>query len=465
VGLLPGDRFAILSENDSRAFILMLAAQRAGGIYVPLNARNTEATNADLLNETGAKFLALHESFAASGEELRRQSPSVQFTIGFARQTGDCDYPTLAVSDGPVPDLPDDPHRVMTILPTGGTTGRSKGAMWSNRTWETLIATFWAHAPCAIPPVHLCAAPMTHAAGVLATMLLPQAATNVVLRKSNPASILEAIARERVTHVYLSPTMLYALLAHPDLRKHDVSSLRCFLISAAPVAPEKLREAVNVFGPVVCQAYGQAEAPFFLTFFAPHEIASAQPERLASCGRPTMFSRVEIMDDEGNLLPPRATGEIVNRGDLRMEGYFDNPAATAEVSRFGWHHTGDIGFKDEDGFVYIVDRKKDMIITGGFNVFSAEVERILISHPAIQDCAVIGVPDEKWGESIMAIVELNPDHELTPEQLIAFARPLLGGVRTPKIVEIWPNLPRSPVGKILKRDIRDRYWAGRSRAI
>jgi acyl-CoA synthetase (AMP-forming)/AMP-acid ligase II len=337
--------------------------------------------------------------------------------------------------------------------------------MWSNRTWETLIATFWAHVPCDAPPVHLCAAPMTHAAGVLATMLLPQAPTNVVLRKSDPLMILETIARERVTHVYLPPTLLYALLAHPDLRKFDVSSLRCFLISAAPVAPEKLREAVTVFGPVLCQAYGQAEAPFFLTFFAPQEIASAEQERLASCGRPTMFSRVEIMDERGNLLGPRAHGEIVSRGNLRMEGYFDNPAATAEVSQFGWHHTGDIGFKDEEGFVYIVDRKKDMIITGGFNVFSVEVEKVLLGHPAIQDCAVVGVPDEKWGEAIKAIVELKPGCDLSPEDLLAFARPLLGGVRTPKTVEIWPGLPRSPVGKILKRDIRDRFWSGRTRAV
>jgi acyl-CoA synthetase (AMP-forming)/AMP-acid ligase II len=464
-GLREGDRVAVLSENDARAFILMMGVHRAGGIYVPLNARNTLAANADLLDSTAAAFLALHETFAGLGKDLRGGAPSVRLTIGFGKGTGDLDYETLAACDGPVPDLSDDPHRVMTILPTGGTTGRSKGAMWSNGTWETLIATFWAHAPCDVPPVHLCAAPMTHAAGVLATMLLPRAPTNVVLRKADPLSILETIAREKVTHLYLPPTLLYGLLAHPDLRKFDVSSVRCFLVSAAPVAPEKLREAVSVFGPVICQSYGQAEAPFFLTYFSPQDIASAGPERLASCGRPTMFTRVEIMNDDGELLPAKATGEIVCSGNLRMEGYFNNPQATAEVSQFGWHHTGDIGFKDEEGFVYIVDRKKDMIITGGFNVFSAEVERVLLSHPAIQDCAVIGVPDEKWGEAIKAIVELKPDRELTEEELTVFARPLLGGVRMPKSIEFWPSLPRSPVGKILKRDIRDRFWAGRARVV
>lgn len=463
-GLRAGARLAILSENDARAFIVMLAAQRAGGIYVPLNMRNSVEANADLLRTTGAEFLVFHEACSESAAALRKAVADVRLTIGLGRDAGDTDYESLAACRDEVPDIDENPHRIMTILPTGGTTGRSKGAMWSNRTWETLIATFWAHVPCEVPPVHLCAAPMTHAAGVLATMLLPRAPTNVVLRKPDPTAILEAIAREKVTHLYMPPTILYRLLAHPELKKHDLSSLRCLLISAAPVAPEKLREAIGVFGPAVCQAYGQAEAPFFLTYISQAEI-DADERRLSSCGRPTMFTRLEIMDENGRVCEPGTTGEIVMRGNLRMEGYFENPTATADVAAHGWHHTGDIGFKDQDGYVFIVDRKKDMIISGGFNIFSIEVEKVLLAHPAVQDCAVIGVPDETWGEAVKAIVELKQGHDASEEALSAFARERLGGLRAPKSVEIWSSLPRSAVGKILKRTIRDEFWKGRARAV
>jgi acyl-CoA synthetase (AMP-forming)/AMP-acid ligase II len=310
---------------------------------------------------------------------------------------------------------------------------------------------------------------MTHGAGVLALMLMPEAPTNVLLNKTDAASILKAIESNRVTHLYLPPTLLYALLASPELRKTDLSSLSRFLISAAPVAAEKLKEAVAAFGPVMCQAFGQAEAPFFLTFLSPEDhlkgMADPDGKLLRSCGRPTMFSRVEIMDEEGKLLRPGEVGEIVARSNLVMAGYHKDPVATAEVSKFGWHHTGDIGFKDEDGYVYIVDRKRDMIISGGFNVFTTEVEQAVLSHADVQDCAVIGVPDEKWGEAVKAVVELKPGATVTPEALVAYLRPRLGGVKTPKSVEIWESLPRSPVGKVLKRTIRERYWQGQSRSV
>jgi len=219
----------------------------------------------------------------------------------------------------------------------------------------------------------------------------------------------------------------------------------------------------------MAQAFGQAEAPFFLTFLSPDDhrraVDDKVPDLLRSCGRATMFSRVEIIDEQGNVLPPCAVGEIVARSNLVMKEYYKDPEATRAVSVFGWHHTGDIGFKDEDGYFYIVDRKRDMIISGGFNVFSTEVEARLLAHECVQDCAVIGVPDEKWGEAVKAIVQLKTGATATSDELIAFCRSTLGGVKTPKTVEIWPTLPRSPVGKVLKRVIRDPYWEGRSRAV
>jgi acyl-CoA synthetase (AMP-forming)/AMP-acid ligase II len=178
-----------------------------------------------------------------------------------------------------------------------------------------------------------------------------------------------------------------------------------------------------------------------------------------------MFSEVEIMDEAGRILGAGKTGEIVTRGNLVMAGYYKDPDATAAVSEFDWHHTGDVGFKDEAGYVYIVDRKRDMIISGGFNVFSTEVESALLSHPAILDCAVIGVPDEKWGEAVKAVVELKPGASGTPDELITYCKSLLGSVKSPKTLDIWDTLPRSPVGKVLKRVIRDQFWAGRQRCV
>ena len=205
------------------------------------------------------------------------------------------------------------------------------------------------------------------------------------------------------------------------------------------------------------------------TFLSPqdHDVVGnpSLERRLQSCGRPTVFTPVEIMDDEGNLLGPEQAGEIVTRGNLVMKGYYNNPEATEQASTFGWHHTGDVGLKDADGFVYIVDRKRDMIISGGFNLYPSEIEQVIWSHPSVQDCAVIGVPDEKWGEAVKAVVELKTGESVSPDEIMAFCRERLGGMKTPKTVEVWAQLPRSAVGKVLKKDIREPFWVGQTRRV
>jgi acyl-CoA synthetase (AMP-forming)/AMP-acid ligase II len=470
-GLSELGRCAVYSPNDARAFIAMLGIFRAGRVWVPLNARNTVEDNAAFMEYTDVECLFFHSEFKAEAEALRRNVPNVRLMVCIDGESALApSLKTFSATGGVSPDIPEDRLRTCNILSTGGTTGRSKGTVWTNLTWETLIATFWTSVPRPNDaPVHLCVAPMTHGAGVLALMLMPAAPTNVLLTRTDAVSILRAIETHRVTHLYLPPTVFYALLASPELSKTDLSSLSRFLISAAPVAADKLKEAVAAFGSVMCQSFGQAEAPFFLTFLSPDDhmkgLEDPDGKLLRSCGRPTMLSRVEIMDEGGNLLRPGEVGEIVARSNLVMREYHKDPEATAEVSKFGWHHTGDIGFKDENGYVFIVDRKRDMIISGGFNVFTTEVERAVLSHPDVQDCAVIGVPDEKWGEAVKAVVELKPGAAITPEALIVYLRPRLGGVKTPKSVEVWETLPRSPVGKVLKRAIRERYWQGRPRLV
>ena len=264
--------------------------------------------------------------------------------------------------------------------------------------------------------------------------------------------------------------MIYRLLDIPDLgRKVDFSSMKYFMYGAAPMSVEKLKQAIQVIGPVMMGGYGQTEAPASIAYLPPGEHFEggkiASDERLSSVGRPNPLIRVEIMDDANAILPRGQTGEICVRGDLVMKGYYKAPEKTAEAIVDGWLHTGDIGHLDAEGYLHITDRKKDMIITGGFNVYPSEVEQVIWGHPAVQDCAVIGAPDDTWGEAVKAVVELNSGQHVSAEELIALCKEKLGSVKAPKSVDFVDALPRSPVGKVLKKDLRARYWQGRQRTI
>jgi acyl-CoA synthetase (AMP-forming)/AMP-acid ligase II len=300
--------------------------------------------------------------------------------------------------------------------------------------------------------------------------VLAEGGTVVVHDGVRPGAIFDSIERHRVTRLFLPPTAIYALLDHRAAGDVDFSSLRHFIYAAAPMSADKLEEALEVFGPVMTQTFGQVEAPMICTVMSPSEHVEAVRDarrrmRLTSCGRPSLVARVEIMGADGELVEPGAHGEIVVRGDLVMEGYYGDAKATAEARRpGGWHGTGDIGFRDDEGFVYIVDRKRDMIITGGFNVFPSAVERVVWSHPAVLDCAVIGLPDEKWGESVTAVVELKNGEDVSAEEIVALCRSALGSVQAPKAV-LFRALPRSANGKVLKRVLRDEYWAGQARMV
>ncbi|HEU5097066.1 MAG TPA: AMP-binding protein [Reyranella sp.] len=465
-GLAAGAKAAVYSPNHAMAYAALMGIVRAGLVWAPVNARNAIEENLFILDNTDVEVLFYHSSFEGYVSRIREACPRIGTFICI-------DDPAfeswLARFEAAAPDLPDAPDEVAILISSGGTTGRPKGVQITNRAIETLNSIFWACMPIEAPPVHLMVAPMTHAAGVCSFPLLPYGGTNIFMGTSDPGAILAAIEKHRVTHIYMPPTLIYILLAHPDIGKYDYSSLRNLVYASAPMSVDKLVEAIEVFGPVLTQTYGQAEAAMICTFFSPRDHAEAlegkKRHRLASCGKATPLMRVEVMDDEGRLLPRGERGEIVVRGGLVMKGYYKNPQATAEVSTFGWHHTGDIGVIDEDGFVYIVDRKKDMIISGGFNVFPSEIEQVLWSHPAVQDCAVIGVPDDKWGEAVKAVVELKPGAKAEAAELMALAREKLGGVKAPKSVDFVSTLPRSPVGKVLKKDLRATYWAGRERKI
>jgi len=299
--------------------------------------------------------------------------------------------------------------------------------------------------------------------------MMSMGTTNVMLPGFDPVRAMPAIPRHRVTHFFLPPTAIYRLLAHPDVRNYDYSSLVYFNYASAPMAPEKVKEAMEVFGPVMVTGFGSTEMGINITFLSQRDHVTAletgQEQRLLSTGRETLFSRAEIMDEDGALLPAGETGEIVARSAQIMRGYHRNRRETARAMAHGWYHTGDIGYKDSDGFLFLIDRKRDIIISGGFNVFPSEVEKVIVAHPAVQDCAVVGIPDADWGEAVLAVVELKRGRQLEQEELRAWCRNKLSGFKVPKSWKFIDELPRSAAGKVLRRVVRDPYWKGRQRAI
>jgi acyl-CoA synthetase (AMP-forming)/AMP-acid ligase II len=473
-GLKPQEPAAILSPNHASVLTCLLGLWRAGAVWIPVNSRNALDANIAYLNYVRAAWLFYHSSHAEDARTIQAQVPSMRRLICLDRPDGEAlslDHLMLLGPDGDFPDLggpTGDPDQLVAIIATGGTTGPAKGVRIPNRSWGTLLETIGAAMP-AEDPVCLAAAPLTHAAGPVAAAALAMGATIAVLPRFDAELVMQAIQQRRVTHMFLPPTALYSMLAHPRVREFDYSSLKYFLLAGSPVSPDKLRQAVEVFGPCMCQSYGQTECHMIATWLPPETVAQAargnRPERLLSCGQPSYSVRVEIMDDEGRILPTGEVGEIVARGGLVGDGYFEMPEATAQARSFGWHHTGDVGRKDEDGFVYIVDRKKDMIVTGGFNVFSAEVEAAVMELDGVRECAVVGVPDEKWGEAVTAILALNDGAVIDPAEVIAHCKARLGSVKAPKAVQVWPEIPRTAAGKFDKKAIRAKFWSGTGRNV
>ena len=458
-GITPGNHVAILSGNDPVAFACVFAISRAGAVWCPINPRNEAAENAYVLDNFDCTALFFHSKFADLVDDLRPQLPKLELLVCL-----DAEQPFAPSLEGWLTGVPDAPFQVepvgdLAMLPgTGGTTGQPKGVMLTARNLEAMTALTLIGYPFEGRPVYLAMAPLTHAAGVLTFPIMALGGEVVIMPYPDIGQFLTLAARHRATHTFLPPTLIYMLLDHPDLAATDLSALQCFWYGAAPISPARLEEAIGKIGPVMAQLFGQTEAPMMIAMMAPKDHlapdGSVARHRLSSAGKPGPLVRVAIVDADGNELPQGERGEIVVRGSLVMDGYYKNPEATAEATVNGWHRTGDIGYLDADNFLFIVDRAKDMIITGGFNVYSAEVEAALLSHPAVQDGAVFGLPDDKWGERVCAVVQLRAGQRAAPEAIIAHVKAAIGSVKTPKELEIWDDLPRSKVGKVLKREIR-----------
>ena len=463
-GVQPGDKVAVLSGNDPVAFSCVFGVARAGAVWCPVNPRNEAAENRELLDLFDCTCLIFQGSFAPLVARIAPDLPQVTTLVCL-----DQDDPGVlgaiplrrwlaGLPDGPWQAEP--PDDVAIIAGTGGTTGKPKGVQLTGHNIETMTALTLMGYPFSGRPVYLALAPLTHAAGVLCFPIMALGGEIVIMPAPDLAGFLALIGRHRVTHAFLPPTLIYLLLDHPGLATADLGSLQCLWYGAAPMSAARLEQAISAIGPVMGQLFGQTEAPMMISTMAPKDHfypdGSLARERFTSAGRPAPLVTVAIMDDEGRLLPAGQRGEIVVRGPLVMAGYYHDPVTSAEAARHGWHHTGDIGYLDPDNYLFIVDRAKDMIITGGFNVYSAEVEQALLAHPAVLDCAVIGLPDDKWGERVTAVIQPHPGQSPAGADLRAFVKARLGSVKAPKQVEVWPDLPRSKVGKVLKAEVRSR---------
>jgi acyl-CoA synthetase (AMP-forming)/AMP-acid ligase II len=470
-GFKAGENAAVLSPNDPFAFLASLGVHAAGLSYVPLNPGSPAADIARSLRQFDCMALIYHADMDEVVARIRSDLPLVRRFVRIgAGSTADVtisDYIADARADRPgaAPTL----DQIAYIGQTGGTTGEPKGVMVSWRAVYGFVTKFL----CEIidpAPVLLAATPLTHAAGMLTLPIIASGGRIVIMKKPDPARFISLIESEKVTITFLPPTVIYRLLDIPGIAQRNFASLRHFIYGAAPMSVSRLKQALATFGPVMTQFYGQTECHSLIAAMRPEdhyvggvlggEIAS--DARLSACGRPSIGTSVVIMDENGVAVPAGQRGEICVQSDLAMTGYYKNPSATAEVMRNGFIHTGDVGFLDEDGLLHIVDRIKDMIISGGFNVYPAEVEEVLRGHPAVAECAVIGVPHAEWGEAVVAAIELKPGQTATVAEILAHAREHLGGVKTPKAIEFWPSLPRSAVGKVLKKAVKESWGAGRT---
>lgn len=434
-GLQSGDRIAVLLPNGIAGVVAYYALAKAGLVRVSLNVRDTEQDHAYRITDAECR------GFIGTGP-----SPApVEFEFGL----DDVDELSLRGPESRC-DVPRDPEAPYRLGYTGGTTGPSKAVTLSMRSEHAEITNYLVDLIPGIGEgdVMLHAAPVTHASGSFFLPHLIRGAHNVMIPSFSAETYLAEFARWRPTTTFLVPTMLAMILDAPGVEDLDPGRLRALCYGASPIAPAVAERAQQVFGQVLTQTYGQSEAPMTITLLRPDE-----HDRVGSAGRPYSMVEVRVVDEDDQEVPPGESGEVVVRGQILMSGYWNRPEETARTLRDGWLHTGDIGTVDEDGFLYLLDRKHDIIISGGFNVYPREVEDCLLSHPAVREAAVVGLPDQRWGEAVHAVVATRGPADA--EEILGWARSHLAGYKRPRGLTFFDDLPKSSAGKILRREVRN----------
>jgi acyl-CoA synthetase (AMP-forming)/AMP-acid ligase II len=462
LGVERQDRVAILSMNNAQYMELLAAGDVAGYIVVAVNFRLAAPEIEWVLADSSPRVLVFEAQFAAVVQSIKGRSPGIEsyVCIDESGVPGALAWQAL-LDSGAVegPPFRSQPHDYGALVYTSGTTGRPKGALRAQWRWVATGEGGAYNSEFDSDTRVLLTTPAFHV-GVIgyAAQASWRAATVVLHRSFDPVQVLQAIERERITFTFVVSAMLQALLDAPGAERCDLSSLRNVVTAAAPVPVPLLRRAIERMGPIFSVQYGATETAGTVMYRRDVKPLGSERDirRLASVGHMGPRGRLRIVDDAGNECPLGVAGEVCTFTDERFDGYWNNTAATLEVLRDGWYHTGDVGFVDEDGFLFLVDRKKDMIISGGENIYSREVENAVLAHPAVQDCAAIGVPDAKWGEVVRAVVVCKPGRTVGEGELIAHCKTLIASYKCPKQVELVPELPRVSSGKVNKVELRKR---------
>ena len=473
LGIADGACVAALAMNSDRYIELFFAVPWAGGVFAPLNMRWSLAENAYALTDAGASVLFVDDDFVDQARALQRQLPGIKALVYLgdgATPEGMLGHEALIADHPPLPDAGRGGEDLWVIFYTGGTTGHPKGVMMSHRSLFVATLTYLAMLPSIEDLSFVYVAGFFHFAAASALLYITMAGgTHVPLPKFDPLPVMRAISEHRVSNAVLVPTMINLLLNHPEFDRHDLSSLQTCVYGGSPMPEALMRQAMDRLpGWRFYQIFGMTETGGFATMLRWRDHLDRGPvsARLRSAGQPAPGVELRVLLADGSVAPADTLGEIVVRSDTLMSGYLNQPEATAAVLRDGWMHTGDAGTIDADGYLYVADRIKDMIVSGGENVYSIEVERVLFMHPAVREAAVIGVPSAQWGEAVHAVVVLRDGAAATAAELIDFCRQHIGGYKCPRSVEFRSDaLPVTPVGKVRKNLLRDPHWAGRSTRI
>jgi fatty-acyl-CoA synthase len=478
LGAGTGAAVGLLSLNRPEVLMIIGAGQTQGYRRTALHPLGSLDDHAYVLSDAGITSLIIDPvpMFVERALGLLEKVSSLKqiLTIGpvpseLADVAVDLDAEGAKYSPQPLAaaDLP--PDHIGGLTYTGGTTGKPKGVIGTAQSISTMTTIQLAEWEWPEHPKFLMCTPLSHAGAAFFVPTIVKGGEMVVLSKFDPAEVLRVIEEQRITATMLVPSMIYALMDHPDSHTRDLSSLETVYYGASAMNPVRLAEAIRRFGPIFAQYYGQSEAPMVITYLAKGD---HDEKRLTSCGRPTLFCRTALLGEDGNPVPQGEVGEICVSGPLLSGGYWNLPDETSRTFHDGWMHTGDLAREDEDGFWYIVDRTKDMIVTGGFNVFPREVEDVVAEHPSVAQVCVIGTPDEKWGEAVTAVVVLRPDADPSDEavskmtaEIQAAVKERKGSVQSPKQVIVVDSLPVTALGKPDKKSVRAQFWEGAGRAV
>jgi acyl-CoA synthetase (AMP-forming)/AMP-acid ligase II len=472
LGMQRGDRVGMWALNSDRYLEYLLAVNWGGGVLLPINYRwsNTEVLYS--LEDAEPNIILVDENFRSAAEQIRDEATSLRELIYAGEGTtpqGMHDYEKILDAAAPVEEADLAPNDLAGIFYTGGTTGFPKGVMLSNlNLWSSsfcLAMDGW----CPPGTAYLHLAPMFHLADLAATYTnLINGGSHFFLGIFEPTAVFKLIEQEKVSGALLVPTMIQMLVDHPDIGNYQLNSLRQIIYGASPIPQGLLARTLSAFPEATfSQGYGMTElSPICAVLPAEyHTPEGIKLGKLHAAGRPSFITEVRIVDGDDNEVPRGTVGEIIARGPNVMQGYWKRPEQTAEALKNGWMHTGDGGYMDEDGFIFLVDRIKDMIISGGENVYSAEVESAISKHPAVAVSAVIGIPDKKWGETVHAVITLKPDLTATEEEIIEHCKGLIAGYKCPRSVEFSDALPITATGKLQKNELRKPYWENQERNI